>query len=127
MADFGGEMRFNIGGADLVVRGKVQTYPSNVSAEPIVNQDGSTSRTLTPKGFRAKLTFEDTPTSTATALDWNAILRGGPYNATLIEDHTGVLHAWTRAQLTGDLEVDRMNGEVTGAELIADDYKKRSV
>jgi len=127
MADFGGEMRFAIAGANLVVRGKVQTYPSNASAEGIVNQDGSTSRTLTPKGYRAKMTFEDTPAGTATALDWNAILRGGPFNATLVEDHTGVLHTWTRAKFTGDAEVDRMNGEVTGLELLADDYKKRAV
>jgi hypothetical protein len=126
MADFGGEFRFAIGGANLVVRGKFQIYPSNVSAEPLVNQDGSTSRTLTPKGYRFKASFEDSPVGTATALDWEAILRGGPYNATMVEDHTGALHTWTSAKLTGDIEVDRTNGEVTGIEGIADDYKKRA-
>ena len=126
MADFGGEFRFAIGGANLIVRGNVKTNPSSVSAEAIVNQDGSTSRSLTMKGFRAEVTFEDTPAAQATALDWDALIRGGPFNATLVEDQTGVLHTWTRAKLVGDASVDRHNGDVTGLSLLADDYKKRA-
>lgn len=125
MADFGGEMRFSIGGTPLVLRGKVTVEPSNVKAESLTNEDNSVSRVLTPKGYMAEVTFEDTPVGQATAQDWDALLRAAPSNMTLIEDHNGVLHTWTRAQFIGDVKVDRMNGEVTGLQIHAAAYAKR--
>ena len=125
MTDFGGLMRFQLNGAPFTVRGKVTINPSNVSAEPIANNDGSTSRALSVKGYRAKVTFEDSKDGgSATGQDWGQILKGGPYNMSLIEDSTGVTHTWTGASFTGDPEVDRMNGEVTGLEILSPKYAR---
>src|SRR6185437_15757424 len=98
MADFGGVMRFSYNGVPLVLRGKVTTEPASVKADPITNQDNSVSRSLAPKGFGDEVTFEDSNPSSApgvsaaTPQDWNAILLGGPYNFSLIEDTTGIVH-----------------------------------
>jgi hypothetical protein len=127
MADFGGIMRFTFGGLPLVLRGKVTTEPASIKAEAITNQDGSTSRSLTPKGFGAEVTFEDSSAGVATALNWDQILKGGPYNVSLIEDQTGVVHAWTGATFVGDVKADRMNGDVTGLQIHAPAYSAKAV
>ena len=124
MTDFGGLMRFQVNGSPLTVRGKVSVNPSNLAATAIANNDGSTSRSLEPKGYRAKVTFEDSQAGSATGQDWAVILLGGPYNLSLIEDTTGLTHTWTGARFTGDPEVDRMNGEVTGLEILSPAYAR---
>jgi hypothetical protein len=126
MADFGGEMRFSFAGNPITLRGKVTIEPSSVKVEPITNQDGSVSRTLTPKGFTAELAFEDTGPDAATELDWDGILRNGPYDMSLVEDHNGLLHTWSSARFVGDAKVDRMTGEVTGLQVHSQTYRKRT-
>jgi len=126
MPDFGGIMRFTFGGRPLVVRGKLTTEPASQRAEKIVNQDGSIGRAMSPKGYGGEVTFEDSSEGQATALDWNAILLGGPYNFSIVEDTTGVVHAYTGAVFTGDVKVDRMNGEVTGLEIHSPSYSAKS-
>lgn len=125
MADFGGEIRFTVEGVGrLKLRGKVTTEPSNLKIDPITNQDNSISRSKQPKGFVAEMTFEDSADGVrATDLDWNAIMRGGPYNMTMVEESNNIIHAWTQGWFTGDPKVDRMNGEVTGVQLHAPAYR----
>ena len=124
--DFGGEMNFAFGGNPLVMRGEFSTEPSNVSGEGITNQDNSTSRSFKPKGFKASTKFQDTPVGSATAVDWDGIIRGGGYIITVIETQTNTLHTWTNAKFVGDAKVDRNNGEVTGLDIHADTYKRTS-
>ena len=124
MADFGGIMHFTLAGTPLTIRGKVKTSPSNVKAEKIANSDGSISRAFAVTGYGAEVTFEDSPVGTATALDWDGILKGGPYNASLVEDQIGVLHTWTAMVFTGAPSVDRETGEVTGLEIHSPTYTK---
>lgn len=124
--DFGGEMKFSFGGTRLTMRGDFNTEPSNVSAEEIVNQDNSTSRSFKPKGYKAETKFEDTAVGAATSADWDGILRGGPYIVTVEETQTGVLHTWSTARFIGSPKVDRSKGEVTGLSIISDTYKRTS-
>lgn len=122
MADFGGTASFTFNGQPLVMRGHITTEPSNVKAGGLINQDGSTSRTLTPKGFVAVCKFEDSTAGLATPQPWDSILKGGPYNITVVEQQTGVLHMWSSAKFTGDIKVDREKGEVDGLSILADTY-----
>ena len=122
MADFGGRIRFTFNGNPLVLRGKVDIEPCDTSYEAIVNQDGSVSRSAKPKGVKWSATFEDTDDATvsqATGQDRASIMKGGPYNITIPEDDTGVLHTFTGCLMVGDVKIDRMNGEVTGIEGIS--------
>lgn len=126
MADFGGIMRFTFGGSPLVMRGKFSTQPASQKADEVTNRDGSTSRTMTPKGFGAEVTFEDSNSGVATAQNWDGILLGGPYNMTVVEENTNIVHTWTSASFTGDVSVDRENGEVTGLKIHGSTYNTSS-
>jgi len=125
MATFGGLVRFTYAGAPLVMRGHITIGSSSVKAEPLPNQDGSISRTLTPWGFRATIKFEDSTPGAGGAVsspvpqNWDAILQGGPYNMTIAELSTSVTHMLTGAQFFGEPKVNRENGEVDGMEIIA--------
>lgn len=118
MAKFGGEMRFTIDGDPIVLRGTFNTMPSNLENEGINNQDGSVSIASAPRGFGAEVSFEDND-----ALDWNAIMRGGPYDFTVVEEHTNRIHMWTEAHFTGRPQVNRLNGEVTGLSILSRAYR----
>jgi hypothetical protein len=123
MADFGGTVSFTYAGNPLVMRGHITIGPSSIKADPIANQNGTVSRTLTPRGYTAKFKFEDSTNGLATPQPWDAILKGGPYNVTVVENQTGVTHMWTNAAFTGEPEVDREKGEVDGLSLIAPSYQ----
>ncbi len=109
MALFGGEMRFTFNGTPLVMRGAIKTMPSRYNAEKVVNQDGSISASMQPQGYDGEVTFED-----AAGVNWDTILLGGPYNVTVVEDVTGVIHQFTGARFFGRPSVDRATGEVSG-------------
>ena len=118
MAKFGGEMNFTVNGKPIKIRGTFNVNPTNVENEGIANQDNSVSAVVKPVGFGAEVSFEDSD-----GLDWNALLRDGPYNFTVTEDYTGRIHMWTRAHFVGRPEINRLNGEVTGLTIIADAYR----
>lgn len=123
MADFGGEMRLTFNGVPLVLRSKFDHEPVGVEIDGGANQDGSTFRTAKPTGYMAEPLFEDTLPPGAS---WDGIVRGGPYNITLVEDFTGVLHTWTGAKFEGKAKVDRHNGEVSGLKLRAPAYNRQA-
>jgi hypothetical protein len=127
MADFGGHIRFTYDGNPLVIRGKFEIEPIDEEFDIVANYDGSIATTAKPKGFRFAATFQDSPAGSATQLDWNAIIKGAPYNITIPEDETGVLHTFTACKLFGrNIRTDRMNGEVTGIEGASAQYKRTS-
>ena len=123
MADFGGTVNFSYAGTPLVMRGHIMIDPSSIKADGIANQDGSVSRTLTPRGYTAKCKFQDSRNGLATPQPWDTILKGGPYNITVVENQTGVTHMWTNAAFTGEPSVDRERGEVDGLGWIAPSYQ----
>jgi hypothetical protein len=122
MADFGGEMRFTFNARPLVMRAAISYNPTRFEFEGMANQDNSPSRTMKPTAYNFEVTFED-----AADVDWDAVMLGGPYNVTVVEDTTGTLHMWTKAQFTGRPSVNRESGEVSGIAGIARSYKKTGV
>lgn len=126
MADFGGEMRFSVNGNPYILRAAFKSEPTPFEIEGGGNQDGSVYRSLKPTGYMAEPMFQDTDVGIATALDWEAIMRGGPYNMTLVEDHTGRLYMWTNATFEGKPTVDHQNGEVSGIKIRSASFVRRA-
>lgn len=119
MSDFGGEMRFSMNGTPVVVRGNVSLMPSSVEVEGIINQDNSVSRAFKPVAFEGEVSFED-----AAGLDWDAIMKQSAQRMSIIEDQVGTVHVFSGAVFTGRPSVNRLNGEVTGLKILAQQYRK---
>lgn len=119
MADFGGEMRFTFNASPIVLRAAISYNPAKYEIEGMTNQDGSVSRTLKPSAYTFEVTFED-----GRDIDWDAVMLGGPYNVTVVEDTTGTIHMWSGASFTGRPSVNRESGEVSGIAGIARSYRK---
>lgn len=118
--DYGGLIRFRLSnGTTLSLRGTMNLKTAGRSVEAVVNQDRSTDRieTLTPYGF--ELSFADR------GEDLEALMKSDRFDATSIEDDTGVSHYFTRAFFVGDPTTNRMNGEVTGVSGAAEDYNRK--
>jgi hypothetical protein len=56
---------------------------------------------------------------TAVSLPWNAIMAGGPYTLTGVEETNGIIHTWTGAKFVGRPKIDRLKGVVTGITIQA--------
>ena len=117
--DFGGKIIVTSSrGYKLSLRGTINVNPSQQSNEALTNQDGSVDRIITPAAPGAELTFRDE------GGDWQARLDGPRENLTIVEEKTGVTHLFTGAFWTGRPTINRVNGEVTGVQIVADYYRK---
>jgi hypothetical protein len=117
--DFGGRMTLRLSNGTLIaLRANVSMSPSRTSIEPIANQDGSVDRAATVKPGTCEISFADT------GMDFDALLSGERFDGTLIEEFSGMTHYFTRSFISGDPIVNRMNGEVTGATLVYEKYRK---
>ncbi len=129
MADFGGIMRFTYGGSPLTIRAKVEIEPTGASFTAEDNQDGSFDRYVQPMGPKFDIEFVDSVDDVkATSLPWDAIMSGGPYNMSLVEETNGVVHTWTQAKFLGRPKIDRLKGIVTGVtgQCAVGNYKQTS-
>jgi len=111
--DFGGHFRFTYAGNPLTVRGSFTSQPSNVTFDGGANTNGSLYRTISVTGYVFDMTFQ-VRSSTGEIIDWDGIMKGGPYNMTMVEEDTGYLHTWTGAQFEGTPSADYQSGEMTG-------------
>jgi hypothetical protein len=121
MADFGGEMRFNVEGIGQIrMRGEFDLDPSNVSVAKVTNLDNTNSRQFKPSAFGCSLkSLED-----SVGMDWSAVMRMPKQKMTIVEELTGVLHVFGSAFFEGEPSIDRSTGEVTGLKIAADTYRK---
>lgn len=120
--DFGGRMSVRLStGALISLRGTFELMPARQSNESITNQDGSTDRVGTPTSPRANVTFKDG------AVDLDAIMLAARQNVTITEEFTGTAHYFLNAFFTGEPSVNRMNGEVSGLQIVGEDYRKTAV
>jgi hypothetical protein len=118
--DFGGEMRLRLAdGSVKTMRGTFTSGPAGLATESVTNQDGSVSRTGTPRPRTAEISLEDDGT------DLNALLRAPRQDIYIAEEFTGVSHIYIGAMITGDPRVNRANGEVTGIQIEANGYERR--
>lgn len=118
--DYGGQIRFRLSnGATFSLRGTMNLKTAGRSVEAVVNQDRSTDRveTLTPYAF--EISFADK------GENLEALMKADRFDATFIEDDTGVSHYYTRAFMTGEPSINRMNGEVTGLTGAAETYARK--
>lgn len=118
-ADFGGIMRVRLsGGTILSMRGTFTLSPGMLSAEHITNQDGSVDRTFTPTSPRAEITVADKNVKPEDLI-------GAPRQpVSIVEEHTGKQHIFDNAFFTGDPQVNRINGEVSGLTIVGEGYRK---
>ncbi|MBD9445760.1 phage tail tube protein [Rhizobium sp. RHZ01] len=117
--DFGGRMTVRLStGQTLSLRGTLNLNPSGQSNEAIVNQDASVDRVGTVQARRAELNFSDK------GIDYDALMKSDRFNVTFIEDFTGVTHYYTNTFVVGDPQINRMNGEVTGCSISAENYNR---
>ena len=118
--DFGGLIRLRLSSSETFsLRGTMNVRTSGRSVEAIVNQDRSTDRvsTLTPYSF--EMSFADA------GQNMDALMKADRFDATFIEDDTGVSHYYTRCFFTGEPSINRMNGEVTGVSGAAETYVRK--
>lgn len=117
--DFGGIMKLRTSnGRQLSFRGAFSIQPARNTTEAMTNQDGSVDRVATPKAATAALTFVDK----MGGLD--AVNLSDREDVTIVEDFTGVTHLFTQAFWTGEPDINRLSGEVTGLGLATDQYRR---
>lgn len=118
MADFGGTIRFTYDGNALIIRAKLDIEPGDFAYAVEHNQNGSFDRYMQPMGPMLETDFVDSKDGVAaTSLPWNSIMQGGPYNVSILEDTTGVIHTIANAKFTGRPKIDRLKGLVTGINI----------
>jgi hypothetical protein len=106
---FGGLMHLTLsGGRRMTIRGSFEERPSNVVAETVTNQDGSLDKTVTLRPFGFTFTGRDEGQS------FNDLLLEENVNATLVEEHNGRTILYTAGMFSGEVSINRMNGEVSG-------------
>lgn len=118
--DFGGRisLRFSTG-ALISLRGTVTLYTAGQSNEAVTNQNGTVDRVGTPMPYRAEITFADS------GLDHAKLMTGPRFNVTIDEDFTGVTHYFTDAFVSGEPQINRINGEVSGVTIVSSKYRRR--
>jgi len=121
MSDFGGVMTFTYAGNQLKLRAKFDSEPTKAEYDVVVNQDLSISRMIKNSAYVAEASFEDLPANSA--ITWDSIFAGGPYNIVLSETETKRLHTWTGSFFIGKPRKDHHTGEVTGIKLVAPKYQ----
>lgn len=122
MSDFGGIVKFRLPtGQNLSVRGSLTYNPASLSAESVVNHDGSVDRTFTPMGFRFALSLKGKDTQ-GQAIDFGALMALDKVDFTFLHDTEQVDRTFTRASLTGDPQLDGLTGEVSGITGVAEGY-----
>ncbi|AYM13067.1 hypothetical protein G6L58_17280 [Agrobacterium tumefaciens] len=118
--DFGGRMTVRLAnGALLALRGNFTVLSAGQSNEAVTNQDGSTDRVGTPTAPRAEVTFKD-----ASDVDFNALMTAARQNFTIQEEFTGVTHHYFNAFFSGEPSSNRLNGELSGLQIVAEAYRR---
>ncbi|MBD8555554.1 phage tail tube protein [Rhizobium sp. CFBP 8762] len=118
--DYGGRITMRLStGESFSLRGTLNLNTSGLSSEAVVNQDGSVDRTGTPQARRFEITFADR------GINLDKLMSAPRFNVTFDEEFTGVTHYFTSAFLTGDPQINRMTGEVSGLTGSAENYNRR--
>lgn len=117
--DFGGRMSLRFSNGELIaLRATVNLVPTRMTVSAVTNQNGSVDRTGEMKPGTCEISFADY------GHNYGQLISGDRFNATLIEEFSGVSHYFTNAFLSGDPSVNRLTGEVTGLTLNYERYNK---
>ncbi len=107
--DFGGKMSLRLSTGELIsLRGTFNVSPTRQEISSVTNQDNSIDRVSTPQASRIEIVAADG------GWDYERLMSGPRFNATVVEEFTGVVHYMTDGFFVGRPVINRMNGEVTG-------------
>ena len=116
---FGGQMRLTLGdGTRLAIRGSFSIEDSGIKVESEKNLDRSMARIVSLKNYKMDVDLELPST-----IGSDAVL-SYEGDATVVEDHTGVMHLFSNGFFTGDPKTDRMKGVTTGLAFESVGYRK---
>ncbi|MCQ0986402.1 hypothetical protein [Jiella marina] len=116
---FGGEMRLRgSSGQAHILRAAVTMNPATTSSEAVRNQNGTNAYSYTPRAPSCELTLEDA------GENFDDILRAGDQDIYIVEDFNNVSHVFVSGRITGDAQIDRSTGAVTGLMIQSDDYRR---
>lgn len=117
--DHGGRMTLRFSTGTLIsLRATVNIVPTRMTVTAIANADGSVDRSGEMKPGTTEITFADR------GIDYDGLISGGRFNATLVEDFGGDTHYFNNAFLSGDPSVNRITGEVSGMTLNYEGYDR---
>lgn len=122
MSNYGGIMKFRLPtGQNLAIRGSVTRNPSRLSAEPVLNADGTVDRTFTVQGYRSGMSLAAKDTD-GNPVDVDALLTLDKVDFVFLHDTERMDYHFGRAVITGDPQVDAMTGELSGLTVTAESY-----
>lgn len=118
-------MARNVGGrVDITIDGQtyhpvadVEIEGSNIETEAVVNQDGTIGRSVRPKPFRANITFRD-----MAGLDVNDLM-ARIFDFSCVERDMGRSVLLTAAFLEGTPTRNTVTGEISGLQVVSDQYR----
>lgn len=116
---FGGKVTMRTSSGILFAgRGTFNIQPARTSIEAVTNDDASLARVGTNQPVRVELSLEDR------GIDYDALMKAGDIDFTAVEEFTGTSHLVSKAFFTGDPQINRRNGEVTGLTLSGEAYQR---
>lgn len=118
--DYGGLITVRLSTGEVIsLRGTCNINPSRVTVEAVTNQDGSVDRTSTPVPARFEINFADR------GINLEKLMKSDRFNVTFDEQSNDVTHYFTRSFMTGDPQINRLTGEVSGISGSAESYTRR--
>jgi len=119
MADYGLLKVRLSDGRNIKVRGSVTEIISGVSAEAIVNHDGSIDRSFTARAYEFSVSLAARDES-GVPVDAEALIRAAPQDVSLLADAEKSATIFSRAVFVGEPSVDKVTGELSGLMIRAE-------
>jgi len=118
--DFGGSMTMKTSlGVEFILRGVPNVMDTGLEVADETNQNGSTDSITTLTAVEIMFEFRDD------GQDIKAIQDGPRFNATWVEQRTGVTHTMTGCFLKGRADRARATGAVSGMSLAGGIYARK--
>ncbi|HXV31859.1 MAG TPA: phage tail tube protein [Sinorhizobium sp.] len=117
--DFGGKMSLRLSSGELIsIRGTFNVSPTSAEISSVTNQDNSVDRISTPAAPRIEIVTADG------GWDYEKLMNGPRFNATIVEEFTGVTHYMNGGFFSGRPVINRLNGEVSGLAIEGGAYNR---
>lgn len=114
----GGRFTLEINGRVFSGRGEATIKPARATRTNGANMDGTGYSTVEPKLASLGLTFDR-----GIGLRWDDAMMLQEVNVTFVETDTSRTHLFTRANWSGEPEINSANGEVSGLTLETASYQ----
>lgn len=126
MADYGLLKIRLTDGRNIKVRGTATEISSPVSAEAIVNHDGSLDRSFTARAYELSISFAARDESN-NLVNVDELIRAAPASISVISAAERAIRTYSRAVFIGEASTDLITGEVTGMMVRAEGRQVNNV